>query len=407
VVAEGAVKIGIISEYYYPYLGGIAEHVHNTWRRFSARGHDVAIITPRMNGIRYGAGVSREAGWAPESAIIRIGQSRPFFFNGGFVRMTSPFGLSRRLREVFRSERFDIVHVHAPFVPVLPMAAVKTADCPVIGTCHTEVPGSAAYRVLNGWFRRFAARLGGCIAVSPVAAEAMERHFDIACEIVPNGVDTALYRPGNRPAAEFADGRKNVLFVGRFDPHNGLDVLLEAFPAVKDAIPDARLLIVGDGPLRRSYERSVKASIAGNVHFAGMQYLRKPEIYACADLFVNPARYHAQGIVCLEAMASGVPIVASDIRGFRWLMRDDAVYAEPENRAALAAAIVTVLSDRARAADLGRRVRGRAESLSWEIVSDRILECFESVLGTEAPGRERSQHVEHGVCGQGAPQPVH
>ncbi|MBI5525949.1 MAG: glycosyltransferase family 4 protein [Deltaproteobacteria bacterium] len=400
-------KIGIISEYYYPYLGGIAEHVHNTWRQFRARGHDVTIVTPEMKGLRYGAGVTRGAGWAQESEIIRIGSSRPFYFNDGFVRLTSPFGLVRRLREVFRSERFDLVHVHAPLVPMLPMAAIKAADCPVVGTCHTETSGNTAYRVANVWFWRFADRLDGCIAVSPVAAEAMERHFGLSCTIVPNGVDTALYRPGNRPAAGFADGRRNVLFVGRFDPHNGLKFLLEAFPLVKNQVPDARLVVVGDGPLRKSYERLVPPSIAGDVHFLGMQYLRKPELYACADVFVNPALYHAQGIVCLEAMASGTPIVASAIRGFEWLMQDDAVYAEPGNSAALASAIIETLSDANRAADLRRRVRARAERLSWEVVSGRILDYFGSVIGGTAPDRERSQHAERSVHRQGAPQPVH
>ena len=142
-------KIGIVTEYYYPYLGGIAEHVHHTWRQFTSLGHDVAIITQQMRHLRYCAGRSDDAGWAPEDAIIRIGDSHPFYFNSGFVRFTSPIGLARRLREVFEAERFDVVHVHAPLVPTLPMAALKTADCPVVGTCHTEVPRTAGYRLLQ------------------------------------------------------------------------------------------------------------------------------------------------------------------------------------------------------------------------------------------------------------------
>ncbi|MFA6032323.1 MAG: glycosyltransferase family 4 protein, partial [Myxococcota bacterium] len=338
-------KIGIVTEYYYPYLGGIAEHVHYTYTNFTRLGHDVKIITPLMKDLKFGAD-TRSDGWAPESSIIRAGDNHPFYFNDGFVRFTSPFGLGKRLKEVFAAERFDILHVHAPLVPVLPMTAIAKADCPVIGTCHTQVKRSLSYTLFHPWFKRIADRLDGCIAVSPLAAETVEKHFNLSPTIIPNGIDTRLYNPLTPPASEFAGDRmKNIVFLGRFDPHNGLPVLLEAFREIHRSAPLTRLIVVGDGPLKTKYRKSIPRELACDVHFVGMQYLRKPAFYTTADVFVNPAFFHAQSIVCLEAMASGAPIVASDIPGFRWLMQEDAIYAMPGNSSALAAAVVNLLSD--------------------------------------------------------------
>ena len=385
-------KVGIVTEYYFPYLGGIAEHVHYTYKYFKKHDVDARIITPTMRGLRYRAEAS--GAWAPEGDIIRIGESHPFYINGGFVRFTSPFGLTRRLRKVFAREKFDLIHVHAPMVPVLPVAAVMSADCPVVGTFHTVFRKSFVYSLLRPYFRKVLGRIDGCLSVSPFSARAIQKYFDAEFTVIPNGVDTDVYKPDNEPVMEFRkDNVKNILFFGRFDPHNGLPTLLEAFGRIKSARRDTRLIIVGDGPLADVYRKSVPASLASSVVFAGIQHALKPNFYATADVFCHPASLHNLSLVCLEAMATGIPIVASDIPSFRWLMQEDAVYFPPQDSGKLAESILGVLGNDGMALSLGERARRRALRYSWDSVTARIISYFQHVLFSRLPAAAVEQEM--------------
>src|SRR5258706_2497733 len=135
-------RIALVTEYYYPHMGGICEHVHFFAREARRRGHHVDIITSNLS----------EAEAQPN--VIRIGRSQPVYANGSQARITIGIGLRRQMRKVLREGRYDIVHVHSPLTPVLPILAIEEADCPVVGTFHTYFDKSKGYWLLNAYSQK-------------------------------------------------------------------------------------------------------------------------------------------------------------------------------------------------------------------------------------------------------------
>jgi phosphatidylinositol alpha-mannosyltransferase len=214
-------RIAQVTEYYYPHLGGICEHVHFLAREARLRGHHVDIITSNLTG-------------AEESPdVIRVGRSVPVYSNGSMARVTVGANLRRDVREVLARGEYDIVHVHAPLAPTLPMLAADEATCPVIGTFHTYFEYSVCYSLAARYFQRRLSRLAAAVAVSPTVVEAHSRYFDTDWTLIPNGVDTQLFSPdAPRPISVRAD-MPSILFLGRFDPRNGLATLIDAFQRIR------------------------------------------------------------------------------------------------------------------------------------------------------------------------------
>src|SRR5947209_2314063 len=133
-------RIALVTEYYYPHLGGICEHVHFFAREARRHGHQVDIITSHLPGARI------------EPHVIRLGTSQPIYANGSQARITIGFGLRAQMRRVLRQGKYDIVHVHSPLSPILPVLAIDEADCPVVGTFHTYFDRSFGYTIANRYF---------------------------------------------------------------------------------------------------------------------------------------------------------------------------------------------------------------------------------------------------------------
>src|SRR5882762_948151 len=219
-------RIALVTEYYYPHLGGICEHVHFFAREARRYGHQV---------------------------VIRIGKSQPVYANGSQARFTWGLELRKHLRRVFSLGQYDIIHVHSPLSPVLPVMAIEEANCPVVGTFHTYFDRSFFYTIGNRYFQKRLDQLDAAIAVSHSTTIALNRYFEANWTIVPNGIDTDVFNPHvPRPAALRTDVPV-ILFLGRFDPRNGLTTLIEAFQKVRGKNREAQLVVVGDGPLRKHY----------------------------------------------------------------------------------------------------------------------------------------------------------
>jgi phosphatidylinositol alpha-mannosyltransferase len=373
------VRIALVTQSYYPRFGGVTEHVAHTARELRARGHVVLIVTGRPPG--HGAD--------DDPQILRLGTSVLVPFQGAFVDLTLGPTLRRSLSRLWRERPFDLVHVHQPLTPTLPLLTGETATAPVVGTFHAAGGDSRLFRAFRRPLTRHWRRLAGRIAVSTSARAFVHRHFPGDYRLIPNGVDVRRFHPDVPPRPELADGRLNVLFVGRLDPRKGLPVLLDAFPAVRRAVPEARLLVVGDSFLRPWLERRVEARERAHVHFAGaVPAADLPGWYASAHAVVSPAlRNESFGIVLLEAMAAGRPVIASDIPGYRSVVADgdDGVLVPPGDRSALAAAIAGLLRDPARRLALSARGRARAEAFSWASVAARLEAYYREVLGDGPP----------------------
>ena len=361
-------RIALVTEYYYPHLGGICEHVHFFAREARRLGHHVDIITSHL------------ADAQPAPGVIRLGRSMPVYANGSQARVTIGTHLRRDMRRTLREGRYDIVHVHSPLAPALPLLAIEEAEVPVIGTFHTYFDHSIAYRVFRRYFQRRLDMLAGAIAVSQSTIVAMARYFDADWKIIPNGIDTDLFRPDvARPVAMRRDVA-NLLFLGRFDPRNGLATTIDAFKRVRGRGRRAQLVVVGDGPLRNYYRKHAGAD--PDITFVGPVLDGRPGYYAHASAYVCPTTKASFGITLLEAMASETAIVCSDILGFRDVVAHDreALMVPSGDRDSLANAMVHLLDDEGLRIRLGETGRARAAAYDWRNVTAMVLAEYRRVL---------------------------
>jgi phosphatidylinositol alpha-mannosyltransferase len=280
------------------------------------------------------------------------------------------------VKAVLDEERFDVVHVHCPLTPVLPYVAIHHARCPVVGTFHTNYRPGPLWRLSRRLQRRYLERLDLGIAVSHAAAGLYDDEVASRFRILPNGVDVEEFGRGRR-LSRYDDGRFNVLGVGRLEPRNGLDRMMAAFGILRRTV-DARLLVVGGGPLLERYRGSVPREWADDVVFAGVVRDERPDWYATADVYCAPTRIASFGVTLLEAMAARRPVLASDIDGFREVMRhgEEGELLPADDVGAWAAALERLARDRARAAAFGERGRATASRYAWPIVVRRILDAY-------------------------------
>jgi phosphatidyl-myo-inositol alpha-mannosyltransferase len=368
VSASRPLRIGVVTEYYYPHLGGVCEHVHFFAREARRMGHDVDIITSHMPGADKRANV------------IRLGRSVPVYFNGSQARITVGRTLRREMRQVLRDGRYDIVHVHSPLSPVLPMLAIEEADVPVIGTFHTYFDRSINYRLLRRFFQKRLDMLSAAIAVSQSTIVALERYFDADWKIIPNGIDTTLFQPNVPKPSVIRSDVPAILFLGRFDPRNGLSTLIDAFRRVKARSRRAQLVVVGDGPLRNHYYKAAGGD--PDISFVGAVLEGRPAYYAHSAMYACPTTKASFGITLLESMACQTPIVCSDILGFRDVVMHgrEALMVPREDRDALANALVRLLDDEGLRTRLGQTGRKRALEYDWRHVTAAILDVYYDVL---------------------------
>lgn len=368
-------KIAIVTQSYYPYFGGVTEHVHHVALALERLGHSVTLIT---------GGSRREI---PESPlrVLRTGQTVLVPSNGARATVTLGFGLRRWLRRVLRTEGFDLVNSQCALAPTLPLFSIWEADCPVVGTFHSSAKSNLGYALFRRTLRKHHARLAGSIAVSEPARDFVRGYFGGDYRIIPNGVDTDRFSPAVRPIERFDDGAFNVLYVGRLEPRKGLSVLLRSFKGLWESEAErARLIIVGDGPLRKRLRQSVPAELHGAVHFEGrVSSELLPRYYASSHALCSPATQgESFGIVLLEAMASGVPVVASDIPGYRTAVKNGVhgILVEPGSPGPLATALCLLARDASLREQMAAAGRENAELYSWNRVGALIEDYFFEVL---------------------------
>ena len=370
-------KIGIVSQSYYPRFGGVTEHVHHTAVELQRRGHQVTIITSHFRGGERGYGVPLE----------RVGYNVLIPFNRAFVDFTVGMTIRQQLRRLFKQHQFDVLHTHCPLAPSLPLIAVQTANCPQVATFHTTGGRGFLQDLFHDYVRGAVQRLDASIAVSQTARESASLYFPGHYEIIPNGVDVDIFHPSNEPFDEWRDPDiTNILFVGRLDPRKGVQVLIAAMPEVVERTRGrVRLLVVGDSYLRPKLEASVPSALRKHVTFLGHVPIRDlPRWYATGDIFVSPATGNESfGIVLVEAMAAGRAVVCSDIPGYRSVAIPDrnAVLFPPGDSRALANALVTLVHDPERRVLLGARGRQRALEFAWPRVTDQIEAIYRSITG--------------------------
>ena len=361
-------KIGLVSPYVYPLPGGVTQHVRYLYENLRLRGHDVRILTSSH-------GLQR----ASEGDVIRLGKGFSMPANGSVGTVTLSFRYISQVREVLERERFDVLHFHEPFVPFLSLVILRESQSVNIATFHAYGGWSPAYEFGSRVMGAYAERLHGRIAVSAAARHFIDRYFPGDYKVIPNGVDVERFRRAV-PIARWQDGTANILFVGRFEPRKGVLDLLQAYRILRKTGCNCRLLLVGGGPQEREARRYIATRRLHGVEFLGrVSDDEKAQLFRTADVYVAPATGRESfGIVLLEAMAAGAPIVASDIHGYKGVVRRDreALLVPPRQPKAIAASIARLLSDPATAATMSTAGVARAEEFSWPRVTAKVEDYY-------------------------------
>jgi len=361
-------RIALACPYAWDAPGGVQVHVGQLAGRLRDRGHRVLVVAPSHAE-------------RPDPHVVSIGRTIRVPVNGSIAAVAPTPAAARRTRQALDDFGPDVVHAHEPFVPSASMFAARWGAAPVVATFHAYADRSAlltaAAPALRGIWQRLAVRL----AVSEAARDFVQRRFRGDVRVVPNGVDVDLFREAD--PADLPDGRP-ILFVNRLDPRKGFAVMVEAFGLLSRAHSEALLVVAGDGKERTAVARLPRALRERVVMLGSVPHDLLPPYHAASEVFAAPAvGRESFGIVLVEAMAAGLPVVASDIPGYREVVRqgEDGLLVPPRDPEALAAALGSVLDDRDLAERLGRAGVARSARYSWDTVTRVVESAYEEAVG--------------------------
>jgi len=370
-------KIALVSPYDFAFPGGVATHISGLEQNLTRMGHEVKVIAPASKAVPIF-----------DNRFIPIGKPRPIPANGSICRVTISPWLSSRIKPVLDAEKFDIIHLHEPLMPMLCTTVLRLSQTVNVGTFHAH-GGRPGYNfgkpVITVLLRRWFSRLNGRIAVSKPAMEFANKYFPADYTIIPNGVDLEHFSADVAPIDRFCDGKVNIVFVSRLEKRKGLIYLLKAYQKVKREFPNCRLIVVGPGTrLRNKYEKWVAETGTRDVVFIGyISYDELPRYYRTADIFCAPAiSGESFGIILLEAMAMGKPIVASNIDGYASVVTDGAegLLVPPKDEKALSQALISLMNDESLRQQIGAKGKVKALDYSWQQVAQRVYNYYLKVL---------------------------
>lgn len=372
-------RIGLVCPYAWDVPGGVRSHVSDLALTLQERGHQVSVLAP-----------ADDPGDLP-AWVVDGGRPVSVPYNGSVAKVTFGLKTTRRVRTWIRDGEFDVLHVHEPVAPGLSLIALWAADGPLVGTWHSS---TARSRILSaGYYVAQTAmeKLSGRIAVSEDARRTLVAHVGGDAVLIPNGVRVADYAPCGRLPGVDPD-RPSLLFLGRIDePRKGLDVLVGALASITAAVPGLQVIIAGPGDAQERLDR-MDPSIRGHVTFLGrLSDQDKVRALRSVDLYVAPhTGGESFGIVLIEAMAAGTPVLASDLPAFRRVLLDGAaggMFAN-EDAADLAREAISLLTDPAERARLASAGTERVQAFDWASVVEDVLAVYEAVTVTGEPVTE-------------------
>lgn len=368
-------KIGLLSFHSFQNPGGVKNHILGLAQEFKRRGIETKIIVPRR---------SRKENYGKDT--ILLGTSFPMPFNdsqGDLVVNFNPFAM----RKTLQKENFDILHLHNFSLPSA-FEILSTSPSVNILTFHANLDKSDLFRRFPAFltmFRKIVGwRIDGVIGVSPLIMDIFSGYKGPKT-VIPNGIDLAKFNPDIPPFSRFRDNKVNILFVGRMEKRKGLPYLLRAYEVLERKHSNIRLLIMGKGEQKKECEEFTREQKLREVYFLGERNdEEKARFYATADIYCSPALHgESFGVVLLEAMASGLPVVAFANQGYEQFFKGTkgAEFLAPsKDLRKLTAALEKLIENEALRKEMGEWGRKRAEQYSWTKVADSILDFYERAI---------------------------
>jgi phosphatidylinositol alpha-mannosyltransferase len=367
-------RIGMVCPYSFDVPGGVQSHILQLAEVMRERGHYVSVLAPSSPHVKL------------PDYVVSGGKAVPIPYNGSVARLRFGPATHRMVKRWLAAGDFDVLHLHEPNAPSLSLLALMIADGPIVATFHTSTTKSLGLSMFQGILRPWNEKIMGRIAVSDLARRWQIEALGSDAVEIPNGVDVASYAcapllPGYpRPG-------KTVLFLGRFDePRKGMAVLLAALPALVERFGEIEILVVGRGDEDELREQA--DDLAGHLRFLGqVDDATKASALRSADVYCAPnTGGESFGIVLVEAMAAGTPVVASNLDAFRRVLDDGAagLLVPIEDPVALAEAVVAVLTDDALRAGHVAAASEAVRQYDWQVVADDITMVYETVAGSGA-----------------------
>jgi phosphatidyl-myo-inositol alpha-mannosyltransferase len=367
-------KVVIVCPYAWDRFGGVQSHVASLAPALVRRGYDVRVMAP----------VAR-ADSHPDDIVV-VGRAVPIPANGSTAPLAFGPVAAADVKRELELLAPDVVHVHEPLIPSLSLLALRGSNLPAVGTFHAAAESSFGYRASRPALIRAGRRLTVKTAVSEAARSLIARYLPGDYLLTPNGIDVARFASA-RPL-ELSSKKKKVLFFGRIEPRKGLDVLIEAMTWLRDL--DVQLVVAGSGPDERS-ARSRARRLGIDARFLGaVDEKDKPRIFKSADVYCAPGLGgESFGIVIVEAMAAGAPVVCSALPAFKAVVGDAAEVAAPDDPGALGGALRCLLTDPEEADRRRRLGELLAASFDWSRQVLAVEKAYGRALERGGPARAR------------------
>jgi phosphatidylinositol alpha-mannosyltransferase len=369
-------KVGIVVPYSWSFWGGVLEHADQQARALTELGIEAKILMGHDPPGRLTKLLHPKEGrhTPPPDYVLPVGRSVIVPANASLPNIILSPPAMFRMKRALKEERFDVLHVHEPFTPILAVYAIAIAECPIVVTCHAA--GDLGwYPFAKLVWGPVAGRIDYRIAVSEAARRSAEPYVGGPFEVIPNGVVLP-------PGFDAANRDGNVVFIGRNEQRKGLQVLLEAWPQIAERT-SARLRVVGADPLsvrwlaRRSGFSLDRVDLLGGLSEEELT----AELERASVLAAPALGGESFGMVLTRAFSTATPAVASDIEGYRAVATpESAVLVPPGDVDALAAALVEVLEDEPRRQALGEGARKVAEQYSWDRIARRLTDIYEELV---------------------------
>lgn len=374
-------RVGLVSPYSLDVPGGVQNHVHDLAESLRAAGHAVSVLAPA------------DSDNALPPWVVPVGRAVPVPYNGSVARLAFGPLSAARTRRWIREGHFDVLHIHEPAVPSASVLALWAARGAIVATFHTATERSLAMSAASMILRPSMEKIGGRIAVSELARATLVQHLGGEPVIIPNGVHVDRFS-SVQPHPRWAARGGTLVFLGRLDePRKGLPTLLAAFPHIAAARPGIRLLVAGRGDVDAA-RALLPPEHHGAVSFLGLiDDATRAEVLASADLYVAPnTGGESFGIVLVEAMAAGAPILASNLPAFLQVLEGGRLGTTfpAADSAALAKSAVALLEDSERRSQLRARASQAVRRYDWPTLSRDVIRVYETVRDASGPVGEEA-----------------
>ena len=369
-MAADTLKVGLFTPYDLASHGGVNNHVVNLHKSFKSAGFETHMVGPHSGGHD-----------SEDESVTFVGSAVSVPTKGSIARVSLSLWQNPRVKQIIKRKKFDVIHVHEPFSSVVTLSALGTQvpeNVVKIATFHT-FEGSRLYRLVSSkLLNRYASEIDGRIAVSEPAKKFISTYISGNYKIIPNGVNVCDFHDAE-PLKDLKD-KINLLYVGRLEKRKGLIHLLRAYQKLTLHQDNLRLIVVGGGSLGKSERRFLGEYSSLDILFTGeISDNEKSRYFKSADIFCSPSiGQESFGIVLLEAMASGVPVVASDIPGYASVISDNknGLLFEVENSDSLHAVLAELLISNELKNRLTRNASLFVRDVDWAQISQEIMNFY-------------------------------